>query len=99
MKHTPAPLKSREQFFSSTQGCTFLKKSGSCKKAINSSTKFIVISSEMSKKIKFNYFECCFKWYFHNFGLIVRLFYFANTFVHAIVSFQYTYDKCLGCNM
>ena len=30
MEHTPAPQKSRELFFSSTQGCALKKNSGSC---------------------------------------------------------------------
>ena len=98
MKHTPAPQKSRELFFSSTQGCTFKKNQVLTKKQFTLQQSLSLFQVKWSKTIKFNYFECCFKWYFHNFGLMVRLICFANIFVHTIVSFQYIYGKCLGCN-
>ena len=51
MEHTPAPQKSRELFFSSTQGCVF-KKIRFLQKTIHSSTKFTFIWSGMVKNNK-----------------------------------------------
>ena len=98
MKHTPAPPKKQGTIFQFNSRMYILKKSGSCKKQFTLQQSLSLFQVKWSKTIKFNYFECCFKWYFHNFGLMVRLICFANIFVHTIVSFQYIYGKCLGCN-
>ena len=92
------PPKKQGTIFQFNSRMQILKKIRFLQKTIHSSTKFIFISSEMVKTIKFNYNECCFKWYFHNFGFMTRHICFANIFFHTIVSFQYIYDKCLGCN-
>ena len=55
MEHTPAPQKSRELFFSSTQGCALKKKSGSFKKQFTLQQRFPLFEVEWSKTIKFNY--------------------------------------------
>ena len=54
MEHTPAPKKSRELFYSSTQGCA-LQKSGSYKKQFTLQQSLPLFEVEWSKAIKFNY--------------------------------------------
>ena len=53
MKHTPAPPQKAGNYFSvQLKDVHLKKKSGSYKKTIHSSTKFIFISSEMVKNNK-----------------------------------------------
>ena len=70
MEHTPAPQKSRELFFSSTQECALKKKSGSCEKQFTLQQSLPLFEVEWSKTINSTMFECCLKRYFHNFGLM-----------------------------
>ena len=76
MEHTPAPKKGGSYFSVQLKDVHQKKKIRFLQKNNSLFNKVYLIWIGMAKNYKM--FECCLKWYFHNFGLMVRLICFAR---------------------